>query len=80
MDIRKWAEKYSTDCRLKYNSEATQENYISQVRSFLYKFKDEVEPKSIPNDKIKEWLLEAKTTMIYIMGAKAHSSASLWVG
>ena len=61
MDIRKWTEKYSTDCRLKYNSEATQENYISQVRSFLYRFKDEIEPKSIPNDKIKEWLLEAKT-------------------
>lgn len=61
MDIRKWHDKYSIDCRLKYNSEATQNNYISQIKSFLYYFKDEVEPKSIPNDKIKEWLLEAKT-------------------
>lgn len=61
MDIRKWVDKYSTDCKLKYNSEATQENYISQVRSFLYKFKDEIEPKAISNDKIKDWLLEAKT-------------------
>jgi len=61
MDIRKWVDKYSTDCKLKYNSEATQENYISQVRSFLYKFKDEIEPKAISNDKIKEWLLDAKT-------------------
>lgn len=61
MDIRKWVDKYSTDCRLKYNSMATQNNYISQVKSFLCKFKDEIEPKSIPNDKIKEWLLEAKT-------------------
>lgn len=61
MDVRKWIDKYSTDCRLKYNSEATQDNYISQVKSFLFRFKDEIEPKSIPNDKIKEWLLEAKT-------------------
>lgn len=61
MDIRKWSDKYSIDCRLKYNSVSTQENYISQVKSFLYKFKDEIEPKSISNDKIKEWLLEAKT-------------------
>jgi site-specific recombinase XerD len=61
MDIRKWAEKYSIDCRLKYNSLATQENYISQVKSFLFYFKNEIEPKSIPNDKIKEWLLQAKT-------------------
>lgn len=61
MDIRKWSDKYSADCRLKYNSNATQQNYISQVKSFLHRFKDEVEPKAISNDKIKEWLLEAKT-------------------
>lgn len=61
MDILKWSEKYSIDCRLKYNSLATQENYISQVKSFLLYFKNEIEPKSIPNDKIKEWLLKAKT-------------------
>lgn len=61
MDIRKWADKYSIDCRLKYNSTSTQDNYISQVTSFLAYFKDEVEPKSIPNEKIKLWLLEAKT-------------------
>jgi len=61
MDIRKWLDKYSTDCRLKYNSLATQDNYISQVKSFLLNFINEIEPKSISNDKIKEWLLEAKT-------------------
>jgi integrase/recombinase XerD len=61
MDILKWSDKYSTDCKLKYNSEATQDNYISQVKSFLFLFKDEIEPKSIPNDKIKAWVLEAKT-------------------
>jgi integrase/recombinase XerD len=61
MDIRKWSDKYSIDCRLKYNSLATQDNYISQVKSFLFYFKDEIEPKSISNDKIKLWLLDAKT-------------------
>lgn len=61
MDARKWSDKYSIDCRLKYNSKATQENYISQVKSFLYHFIDEVEPKSIPTEKIKLWMLEAKT-------------------
>jgi integrase/recombinase XerD len=61
MDILKWRDKYSTDCRLKYNSIQTQNNYISQVTSFLVYFKNEIEPKSIPTDKIKEWLLQAKT-------------------
>lgn len=61
MDTRKWHDKYSIDIRLVYNSEATRENYKSQVRCFLEYFKNEVEPKSICNDKIKLWLLEAKT-------------------
>lgn len=61
MDIRKWADKYSIDCRLKYNSIATRDNYISQVKSFLAYFINEIEPKSIPTEKIKLWLLEAKT-------------------
>jgi site-specific recombinase XerD len=61
MDIRKWLDKYSIDCKLKYNSLSTQENYISQVKQFLYYFKDEIEPKSISNDSIKIWLLQAKT-------------------
>ena len=61
MNIRKWLDLYSKDCRLKYPSLATQNNYISQVKSFLWRFSDEVEPKSISNEKIKDWLLEAKT-------------------
>ena len=61
MDIRKWHDKYSIDVELKYNSNATRENYKSQVLCFLNKFKDEVEPKSIDNEKIKLWLLDAKT-------------------
>jgi len=61
MDIRKWHDKYSTDIRLVYNSEATKNNYKSQVLSFLNYFKNEIEPKSIDNEKIKLWLLEAQT-------------------
>lgn len=57
MDIRKWHEKYSTDCRLRYPSEKTQENYICSVGTFLSFFKDEIEPKAIHTQKIKEWLL-----------------------
>jgi integrase/recombinase XerD len=61
MDIRKWSDKYSIDIELLYNSEATRKNYKSQVYSFLVYFKDEVEPKSIPTEKIKVWLLKALT-------------------
>lgn len=61
METRKWLEKYSTDCRLKYPSIATQENYISQVKLFLNYFENEIEPKAIPTQKIKEWLLLSLT-------------------
>lgn len=61
MNIRKYIDDYSRDIQLVYNSEATKENYKSQVLRFLNHFKDEVEPKAIPNEKIKDWLLEAKT-------------------
>ena len=40
---------------------ATRDNYISQVKSFLAYFINEVEPKAIPTEKIKLWLLEAQT-------------------
>ncbi len=61
MQIRKYYDDYSRDIQLVYNSPATIKNYKSQIWVFLNQFKDEVEPKSISNDKIKEWLLEAKT-------------------
>lgn len=61
MECRKWIDKFSIDVELKYNSPATRENYISMVRRFLYYFTKYREPKEIPNDEIKEWLLEAKT-------------------
>lgn len=59
MDCKYWIEKYKIDCRLKYNSVLTQKNYISQVTQFLYVFEKQVrEPKEIPTEKIKLWLLE----------------------
>lgn len=61
MDIRKWLDQYSTDVRLKYNSTATQDNYISCVRLFLAAFKHYREPKEVPTGEIKQWLLRAAT-------------------
>lgn len=61
MDIRKWYNKYSNDCALKYPSIRTRENYLSSVGSFLKHFEKEIEPKSIPIEKIKEWLLSFET-------------------
>ncbi len=60
MDCRKWIDKYSIDCCLKYPSKATQKNYISQVTSFLYNFNNYREPKEVPTDEIKKWLLSTK--------------------
>lgn len=61
MDCRKWSDKYSTDCKLKYNSIATQNNYISCVNKFLLHFNNYREPKEVPNDSIKNYLLSFKT-------------------
>lgn len=59
MDCRRWIDKYSIDCKLKYNSINTQNNYISQVTSFLFFFeKNFREPKEIPTERIKLWILE----------------------
>lgn len=61
MDIRKWHDRYSTDCKLKYPSERTQENYSCSVSSFLNYFKDAREPKEIQTEQIKNWLLTFST-------------------
>lgn len=61
MDIRKWYDRYSTDCKLKYPSIKTQDNYLCSVGSFLKYFENEIEPKSILNQSIKEWLLKFET-------------------
>lgn len=61
MEFRKWYDRYSTDCKLKYPSVKTQENYLCSVGTFLKYFENEVEPKAIPTEKIKEWLLTFQT-------------------
>ncbi len=61
MLFRTWYDKYSTDCKLKYPSERTQENYLCSVGTFLKYFEKEIEPKSITTQSIKEWLLTFTT-------------------
>lgn len=61
MNYRKWIKRYSTDCRLKYNSDATFNNYVSCVKSFIIKFDKYNEPKEIPTQEIKEYLLKFNT-------------------
>lgn len=61
MNYRKWADRYSTDCSIKYNSKSTRDNYISCVKSFLIRFDKYNEPKEVPTYEIKEYLLEFKT-------------------
>ncbi len=61
MNLEKWINRYKTDCAMKYNSDATKENYASGVKSFLVKFDKYSEPKEIPTQEIKEYLLNFKT-------------------
>ena len=61
MNIRKWQEQYSIDCDIKYQSKATRNTYKMCVIKFLKHFKDQPEPKAIPNQLIKQWLLSFKT-------------------
>jgi integrase/recombinase XerD len=61
MDIRKWMKKYSLDCDIKYPSKNTRKTYKAGVETFLNYFQYEIEPKSISNQSIKVWLLQAKT-------------------
>ena len=61
MNFRQWYDRYSTDCKLKYPSERTQENYLCSVGTFLKYFEKEVEPKAIPTQSIKGWLLTFAT-------------------
>lgn len=61
MNLEKWLNRYKTDCAMKYNSDSTKENYISGVKCFLVKFDKYSEPKEIPTQEIKEYLLTFKT-------------------
>jgi len=57
MNLEKWINRYKTDCAMKYNSDATRENYSSGVKSFLVNFNNYSEPKEIPTQEIKEFIL-----------------------
>jgi integrase/recombinase XerD len=61
MNTRKWIDRYSTDCCLKYNSKQTQSNYKSCVVKFVFAFNHYNEPKEIPTQEIKEYLLKFQT-------------------
>lgn len=61
MNLEKWINRYKTDVAMKYNSDATKENYTSGVKSFLVRFDNYSEPKEIPTQDIKEYLLNFKT-------------------
>ena len=61
MDCRKWIERFSIDCRIKYGSLSTQKNYKSCVTKFLYFFEKYREPKEIPTEEIKKYLLTYET-------------------
>lgn len=60
MNIRKWHHKYSTDLQLKY-APATVAAYAAAVMLFLKAFQSYREPKEIPSQLIKEFLLTFTT-------------------
>lgn len=61
MNILKWHTEFSRDLRLKHNSNSTVKTYSHAVLKFLEHFKNEKEPKSIPTNDIKDYLLTFKT-------------------
>lgn len=72
MNIGKYLELYSEDLRLKNYAQSSIDNYISQVKCFLYHFnKIATKPSEINERQIKEWLLMAKS----INGRKHRLSA-----
>lgn len=76
MDNRKWLDRYSIDCRLKYPSLDTQKNYISNVGVFLNFFSNYREPKEVPTDKIKEWDSMTEASIGIIGSEKGVTSIS----
>lgn len=61
MNFRQWHDRYSTDCKLKYPSKRTQENYQCSVGTFLKYFQNEIDPQHISTEEIKKWLLIFET-------------------
>ncbi|HET8885225.1 MAG TPA: tyrosine-type recombinase/integrase [Salinimicrobium sp.] len=61
MNIRKWHKDFSRDMELDSNSFNTRKTYTSLVWKFLLYFQNEVEPKAISNEVIKDYLLSFQT-------------------
>lgn len=61
MDFRKYQSQYSTDCDCKYQSMNTRKTYKHCISVFLIHFSNYREPKEIPTQEIKEWLLTFDT-------------------
>ena len=72
MEIPKYIDQYRKDLQLKNYAETSIDNYVSQVKIFLYQHdKKFTEPAKINEAAIKEWLLSAKS----INGRKHRLSA-----
>lgn len=62
MNIGRYLKMYSEDLQLKNYAQSSIDNYVSQVKCFLFHFDKLVtKPSEINKRQIKEWLLEAKT-------------------
>lgn len=61
MNTENWTQKFKTDLSLKYNSSRTIAMYSHNVLKFLKNFSQYREPKEIPTQKIKEYLLGFNT-------------------
>lgn len=66
-----FTESFEKDLRLKNYCESSIGNYVSQVKMFLFAFKQKDSPKHISESEIKEWLLKATS----INGRKHRLSA-----
>lgn len=72
MNIPKYVELYRKDLQLKNYAETSIDNYVCQVKAFLYKHDEQfTEPSKINETAIKDWLLESKS----INGRKHRISA-----
>lgn len=72
MEIPKYIEMYRKDLQLKNYAQTSIDNYISQVKTFLYHYDGKfTEPSKINEAAIKEWLLSSKS----INGRKHRLSA-----
>lgn len=71
MNIPKYLELYRKDLEVKNYAQNSVENYVSQIRLFLYEHSGFTEPCKINERSIKDWLLKSKS----INGRKHRLSA-----